>query len=180
MGEQSTHARESHVPIMLSGVEGVRAFVGFHLGYSDWLEVDRTMLLGFESLNGVRPSAENGTSMMPLVPNALLLALMIPMLQEIYMLEDALEVTLHSIEHLSFISSAPFNSGLRVAATIKALQPVGKYWQLILSCRMDCDVTSVPVLRADVQYRFRSASVNATPMLSLYKSGCDGAAHEYE
>ena len=171
VGGQSTHAGESHVPIMLSGVEGVRACIGFNLGHSDWLEVDRTMLLGFESLSGERRRMEIGAPSEPSVPNALLLALMIPMLQEIYVLEDTLDVTLHGIEQLSFLSPAPFNSGLRVAATIKAVQPVGEHWQLIMSCRMDCDVTSEPVLQADVTYRFRSASAKATPILSLCRSG---------
>lgn len=159
------------MPIMLSGVEGVRACVGFHLGHSDWLEVDRTMLVGFESLTDERPWAEIGTPIEPSVPNALLLALMIPMLQEIYVLEDAPDVRLHGIEKLSFLSSAPFNSGLRVAATVKAVQPLGEHWQLILSCEMECDVTSEPVLQADVTYRFRSAVAKATPMLSLCRSG---------
>jgi hypothetical protein len=156
---------------MLSGVEGVRACVGFHLGYSNWLEVDRTMLPCFESLTGEQSWAEIGTSTESSVPSVLLLALTIPMLHEIYVLEDAPDMTLHGIERVSFLSPAPFNSGLRVAATIKAVQPLDGHWQLILTCQMECDVKSEPVLQADVIYRFRSASVKATPMLSMYRSG---------
>ncbi|SAK91298.1 hypothetical protein AWB80_06547 [Caballeronia pedi] len=152
------------MPIMLSGVEGIRACLGFHLGHSDWLEVDRVTIERFESLTDELSRSHIGED---IVPCGVMVALLIPMLEEIYVLEDTLNVALHRIEQLQFVAPAPTGSGLRVGATVRAVQPVGDHWHLNLECAMECDALAQPVLRANVTYRFRSASVAGMPHLSL-------------
>jgi hypothetical protein len=154
---------------MLSGVEGIRACSGFHLGHSDWLEVDHAMLTVFGSLMDERLQGTDGSGE-PQVPCAVVLALMVPLLQEIYVLEDTLNLTLHGIRELHFLSPVPLNSGVRIGATVKVIQPIGEQWEMILACVMECDALHAPILRADVLYRFRSPSVAVVPQLSLCRS----------
>ncbi|NUY01511.1 acyl dehydratase [Paraburkholderia sp. JPY169] len=105
------------------------------------------------------------------VPGSVVLALLIPMLQQIYMLEDTLNVALHRIEQLQFAEPVPTGSGLRVGATVRAIQPAGDHWHLNLDCVMDCDVVTGPVLRANVLYRFRAAVVAGMRNPSLRAHG---------
>lgn len=152
---------------MLSGVEGIRACLGFHLGHGDWMEVDQVTIERFESLTDEFPASHVDERDQGFVPCGVILALLLPMLQEIYVLEDTLNVALHRIEQMQFISPVPTGSGLRVGATVRAVQPVGEHWHLTLECVMECDALAEPVLRANVLYRFRSASVAGMPHLSL-------------
>ncbi|SAL65722.1 MaoC family protein [Caballeronia arvi] len=155
------------MPIILSGVDGIRACLGFHLGHSDWIEIDQATIERFESLTDDRAAGDSGAADQAFVPCSVMLAMLIPLLQQIYMLEDTLNVTLHGIEQLQFVKPVPTGSGLRVGATVKAVQPAGDHWQLNFECAMECDVLAGPVMRASVLYRFRPASVAGMPHLSL-------------
>jgi len=158
------------VPIMLSGIEGIRACVGFNLGHSDWVEVDQAMLASFESLSVDCLQMQTAGSRERQVPCAVLLALVIPMLQEIYVIEDTRDFTLCGVEQLHFLLPVPANTGLRLGAAVKAVRPVDDHWQLTLACVMECDVLTIPVLRADVLYQFRTRSRTPMPQLSLCRS----------
>ncbi|MEX3812257.1 acyl dehydratase [Paraburkholderia sp. BR13439] len=162
---------EKPVPIILSGVDGIRACLGMHLGYSDWIEVDQATLERFESLTEDRSPGDIDGAEHAFVPGSVVLALLIPMLQQIYMLEDTLNVALHRIEQLQFAAPVPTGSGLRVGATVRAIQPAGDHWHLNLECVMDCDVVTGPVLRANVLYRFRPAVVAGMRNPSLRAHG---------
>ncbi|BBQ01325.1 hypothetical protein BSFA1_64530 (plasmid) [Burkholderia sp. SFA1] len=155
------------MPVILSGVDGIRACLGIHLGHSDWFEVDQALLDRFDAWTDDRTTGHIDGANQAFVPGSVLLALLIPMLQQIYMLEDTLNVALHRIEQVQFVAPVPTGSGLRVGAMVRSVQPAGDHWHLHLECAMECDVLSGPVMRASVLYRFRSAVVAGVPNLSL-------------
>lgn len=168
---------ESDVPILLRGVEGIKAYLGFHLGKSSWLEIDQEFVAGLVCAIDDRDEArmgtegnEDGSSDPSLVPGYTIVGLVIPMLREIYLLEDVGTGAHYGMDRLRFLAAIPAHSSVRLGAKLRSVEPAGEMWQLALECRMECDATKEPVLEADVLYRFQSLSHTKVPQLALCKS----------
>ncbi|VXC14486.1 Acyl dehydratase [Burkholderia sp. 8Y] len=155
---------------MLNGVQGIRACLGLYLGHSDWLEVDPATIKRFESL----PDADFGEQAdafgSDVIPSRVALGLVVHLVQQVYVLENASNVAHHAVQCIELLSLPTIGSAVRVGATVKGLRPIGERWEVQLACVMECDATSEPVLRADVLLRFKPRPESSGSNLRLVRS----------
>lgn len=158
------------MPIMLNGVQGIRACLGLYLGRSDWFEVDLATIRRFESL----PDADGGNQVAVFrsdaIPSRVALRLVVHLVQQVYVLENASNVAHHALDCVELLSLPTIGSCVRVDATVKGLRPIGDRWEAQLACVMECDSTTEPVLRADVLLRFKSSLDSSGSNLRLVRS----------
>lgn len=145
------------MPIMLRGFEGVRAYVGFDLGKSSWVEVSPEMLRAFASVTDDKDVVlfDDGESVAHgYVP----LCLMIPMLRDIYLLEDIGPARICGIDRLRFRAQVPASSSIRLSVRLKSFEATEEDARLTLHCEMECDAAREPVLDGEVAYRLMRSS----------------------
>ncbi len=149
------------MPILLRGIEGIKAYAGFNLGKSSWMEVSQDMINAFASttddwdwIHVDEERSREGPFGDTIAHGYLTLSLVIPLLHDIYLLED-IGVGLHyGINRLRFPAPLPVNSSIRLDATLKSAEAVDDGVQMVLECVMECDATAKPVMYAEIVYRF--------------------------
>lgn len=154
------------MPILLRGIQGIKAYAGRNLGKSAWMEIDQEMINAYASMTDDRDwisvdeaRSRRGPFGGTVAPGYLVLSLAIPMLHDIYLLEDIGELGLHcGVDRLRFLAPVPVNSSIRLDATLKSVDTVEEGGKLVLECVMECDATREPVLEAELVYRFWSSS----------------------
>ena len=149
------------MPILLRGIEGIKAYAGFHLGKSSWIEVNRDMITGFAAatddwdwISVDEEKAAQGPFGGAVAQSYLILSLMVPLLSDIYLLEDIGLGLQCGINRLRFLAPVPVNSSIRLDATLKSVETVGDGAQLVLDCVIECDAAKQPALEAEIVYRF--------------------------
>ncbi|SAL78736.1 MaoC-like dehydratase [Caballeronia terrestris] len=145
------------MPIMLRGFEGIRAYVGFDLGKSSWVEVSPEMLRAFASVTDDRDVMlvdDGGSVAHGYVP----LCLMIPMLRDIYLLEDIGPARVCGIDRLRFRAQVPASSSIRLVVRLKSFEATEEDARLTLHCEMECDAAREAVLDGEVSYRLMRSS----------------------
>lgn len=148
------------MPILLKGLDGIRAYVGFSLGKSSWTEIDDGLIGEFAScVNGgpgsnVETAAHVRGERIVHAPRSLIVSLMISALDELYLLEDTVDGVYYGIDNLRFLAQVPTHASVRAMATLARLDAVQGAWQIVLKCEMECDATAGPVLSAELLYRF--------------------------
>ncbi|MBT2793531.1 MaoC/PaaZ C-terminal domain-containing protein [Paraburkholderia strydomiana] len=166
------------MPILLRGIEGIKAYSGFNLGKSSWLEVNQEMINLFGAAiddrdwidldqETTREKSLGGVS----APNYLIVSLMIPMLDDIYLLEDTGRGMHCGINRLRFLAPVPVNSSIQLDATLKSVEVMGAEGQLVLECVVECDALKEPVLQAEIVYRFCPSSHARVSPVNL----CEGS-----
>lgn len=166
------------MPILLRGIEGIKAYSGFNLGKSSWLEVNQEMINLFtaaiDGRDGIdvdqKTAGENSFRGVN-APNYLVASLMIPMLDDIYLLEDTGRGMHCGINSLRFLASVPVNSSIQLDATLKSVEVMGEEGQLVLECVVECDVLKDPVMRAEILYRFFPLSDTRAPPVDFCEGG---------
>lgn len=148
------------MPILLRGVEGIKAYAGFNLGKSSWIEINKDMINGFASATDDRDwlsideeKAALGPFGGAIAQSYLVLSLIVPLLSDIYLLEDIGLGMQCGINQLRFVAPVPVNSSIRLDATLKSVEAVGEGAQLVLGCVIECDASKQPVLEAEIVYR---------------------------
>ncbi|WP_421793723.1 MaoC family dehydratase [Hydrocarboniphaga effusa] len=149
------------MPIMLKGLDGIRAHAGFQLGKSGWIEVTQEMINTFADatddydwLHVDEAKAKEGPFGGTIAHGYHTLSLVIPLLHDIYVLEDV-GVGLHyGVDRLRFPAPVPVNSSVRLSARMKSAEPIGETIQMTLECTMECDSSDKPVLYAEIIFRY--------------------------
>lgn len=166
------------MPILLRGIEGIKAYSGFNLGKSSWLEVNQEMIDLFASAIDDRYGMKLDEERVRKksfgridAPDYLIVSLMIPMLDDIYLLEDTGQGVHYGIDRLRFMAPVPVNSSIQLDATLKSVEAVGDEGQLVLECVVECDVSKEPVLQAEILYRFFPPSHARGLLIDHFKSG---------
>ncbi|HEM7843609.1 hypothetical protein QZM91_19550 [Burkholderia multivorans] len=155
-----TPTREDKVPILLKGLDGIRAYVGFSLGKSSWTEIDDELIGEFAScVNGgaasnVESAAHVRGERMLHAQRSLIVSLMISALDELYLLEDTVDGVYYGIDNLRFLAQVPTHASVRATATLARLDAVQGAWQIVLECEMECDAITGSVMSAELLYRF--------------------------
>jgi acyl dehydratase len=101
----------------------------------------------------------------------LVLSLMIPLLSDIYVLEDIGLGLQCGINRLRFLEPVPVNSSIRLDATLKSVEAVGEGAQLVLECVIECDAAKQPALEAEIVYRFWPSSHSSMRAVRACGSG---------
>jgi acyl dehydratase len=97
-----------------------------------------------------------------------LVCLMIPMLRDIYLLEDTGPARVCEIDRLRFLAPVPVDSSVRLAARLKAFDATDANGRLTLQCVMECDAIKEPVLEGEVLYRLTRPSLAADPVAGTH------------
>jgi acyl dehydratase len=166
------------MPILLRGIEGIKAYSGFNLGKSSWLEVNQEMINLFAAAIDDRDWIDLDQETIReksfgevTAPNYLIVSLMIPMLDDIYLLEDTGRGMHCGINRLRFLASVPVNSNIQLDATLKSVDVAGEEGQLVLECVVECDALKGPVIQAEILYRFCPFSHTRVPPVDLCEGG---------
>jgi acyl dehydratase len=148
------------VPILLRGIDGIRAYAGFHLGKSGWLEIGQPMIDAFahatddrDPLSVDADHAARGPYGATIAQNALILAMVSPLLHDIFLLEDIGLSRQCGIDRLRFLAPVPVNASIRLDATLKCARTELAALRFTLECAIECDATDQPVMQADIAYR---------------------------
>ncbi|CAB5301258.1 hypothetical protein IST455A_05747 [Burkholderia multivorans] len=154
------------MPVLLKGIDGILAHRGFLLGRSSWLDIDPEMVYAFERVLAFDEPTDIRArwtgAVADQVPCYLLVSLVLPMLREIYVLEDTAQGMHSGIDSLCFLAPVPERSSVRLAATLEDVRSLGGGWELALACVMECDAVSTPVLSAKVRFRFEICKPGTT------------------
>ncbi|MGF6507364.1 MaoC/PaaZ C-terminal domain-containing protein [Paraburkholderia sp. 32] len=147
------------MPILLRGIEGIKAYSGFHLGKSSWVEVSQDMINTFASatddwdwISVDEARARRGPFGKPVAQNTLILSLIVPLLHDVFVLEDIGVNIVHGIDRLSFSGTVPVDSSVRLDVAVKTASMTGERGHWVLACKMECDVSDTPVLEAELVY----------------------------
>jgi acyl dehydratase len=156
---------EDNVPILLRGIEGIQAYAGFNLGKSGWVEISQEMINAFASTTDDwdwlcvdEERAKRGPFGRTVAQSYLIVGMVVPMLQDVYLLEGIGHGLHHGIDRLRFPTPVPVDSCIRLDVTLKSAEADGEGLNLVLDCTMECDATQGPVLQADILYRVSQSS----------------------
>src|SRR5580692_5555964 len=112
---------------IVNGIDGLKAKVGEHLGYSDWLEVTQDRVNQFADATGdhqwihVDPErARTGPFGGPIAHGYLTLALIPAALMEILVIDEATQVINYGLNKVRFPAPVPVGSKLRTVLTLAA------------------------------------------------------------
>ncbi|WP_322057043.1 MaoC/PaaZ C-terminal domain-containing protein [Paraburkholderia sp. J63] len=148
------------MPILLKGIEGIRAYAGFHLGKSGWVEIGQPTIDAYAAVSDDRDplsvdpeEAARGPYGAPVAQNCLILAMVPPMLNDIFLLEDIGLARQCGIDRLRFPAPVPVNSCIRLDARLKCARTELASLRFVLECTVECDSTTAPVLEAEIAYR---------------------------
>ncbi len=162
------------MPILLRGIEGIKAYSGFHLGKSSWMEVSQDMINAFASatddwdwISVDESRARRGPFRKPVAQNTLILSLIVPLLHDVCVLEDIGMNIVHGIDRLRFLGPVPVDSSVRLDVTVKTVAMTGKLGHWVLACKMECDVSNTPVLEAEVAYCIGPAAHESVRMAAV-------------
>lgn len=149
------------MPVLLKGLDGIKAFSGFHLGKSGWMEVTQDMINSFASatddydwLHVDEARAAKGPFGKTIAHGYHTLSLAIPLLHDIYVLEDVGLGLNYGINRLRFPAPVPVNSNIRLDATLKSAESVDDSVQMVVECIMECDASRKPVMHAELVFRY--------------------------
>ncbi|WP_051481591.1 MaoC/PaaZ C-terminal domain-containing protein [Paraburkholderia nodosa] len=148
------------MPILLKGIEGIRSYSGFHLGKSGWIEIGQPMIDAFAAATDDRDplsvdpeEAARGPYGVPVAQNYLILAMVSPMLHDIFLFEDIGLARQWGIERLRFPAPVPVSSCIRLDARLKSARTELTGLRFVLGCTVECDSTTEPALEADIVYQ---------------------------
>jgi hypothetical protein len=156
------------MPIMLKGLDGIRAHAGFALGKSQWICVTDSMRSAFLLAVGAQEAdpgenPQNGKIQSPdeIAHEFHVLSLLIPLLEDVFLLEDVIIGRNYALREVHFLAPVPVNSSLRLAVRLAALEFNGREAVLSLECAMECDATHNPVLFAKLLLQCRPTKLPA-------------------
>src|ERR1700678_162567 len=158
------------MPVILNGIDGIKAHEGKFLGTSEWIEIDQAKINLFADATGdwdwihvATEKAKTSPFGGPIAHGYHTLALLVPMLRDVYKLENIGMGLNYGINKLRFPAAVPVGSKLRVAVTLSRVELIEHGVQMHLDCVTECDRTSKPAMAAEVVFRFYETTSLAAP-----------------
>jgi acyl dehydratase len=152
------------MPIMLKGLEGIRAHAGFTLGKSQWICVTDAMRSAFwlavdaqEDCSGDSLRVGKIHSGNYIAHEFHALSLLIPLLEDVFLLEDVVVGQNYALREVCFLAPVPINSSVRLSVKLAPVEFNDEQVVLSLECSMECDATRSPVLFAKLCLQCSSA-----------------------
>jgi acyl dehydratase len=145
----------------IDGIEGLKAKIGEHLGYSDWLEITQDRVNTFAEATGDHQwihvdveKAKKGPFGGPIAHGYLTLSLLPMMLGETVEVSGFAMGINYGLNKLRFPSPVPVGSKLRVGAKMLNLEEVAGGVQLTYECTFEVEGTEKPACVAEVLFRY--------------------------
>jgi acyl dehydratase len=148
--------------ITLHGVEGLKAKIGEHLGWSDWVEVTQERINQFAEATGdhqwihVDVERANRESPFggPIAHGYLTLSLAPLFVPQIMRVEGFRMGINYGAEKVRFPSPVPVGAKLHAGATLDAVDEITGGVQVRLTLTMECEGAPKPSCVAEVVYRW--------------------------
>jgi acyl dehydratase len=146
----------------IDGIDGLRALVGEHLGYSDWHLVDQEQVNLFADATGdhqwihVDPQRAAAESPFggPIAHGHLTLSLATSLLSGVMSVSGVTFGLNYGSNRVRFPSPVPVGSRIRVGATIESLEEVTGGVQAVVKTQVDVEGTEKPACVAEMVYRY--------------------------
>ena len=146
---------------IINGPDDLKARVGQHLGYSDWLEITQERVNQFADATGDHQwihvdveRAKQGPFGGPIAHGYLTLSLAPALLPEVYQVEDIKMAVNYGLNKLRFPSPVPVGSKVRAGATLVAVDDVPGGAQVTMDVAFEVDGQQKPACVAQVVFRY--------------------------
>jgi acyl dehydratase len=146
---------------IIEGIDGLKAKVGEHLGYSDWVEITQDQVNRFADATGDHQwihvdveRAKAGPFGGPIAHGYLTLALgpgLLPSIVEVHGISMGVN---YGANKIRFPSPVPVGSKLRLGATLLAVEDVAGGAQGTVELTFEVDGAPKPACVAEVLYRY--------------------------
>jgi acyl dehydratase len=147
----------------VNGIEGLKAKVGQHLGFSDWVQVTQEQVNMFADATGdhqwihVDPErAKSGPFGGPIAHGYLTLSLLIPMWSQVLTVTDSTMSVNYGLNKVRFPAPVPVGSKVRLTATLADVEEIKGGYQLTVSAVIERENGDKPVCVAEPVLRFYS------------------------
>jgi len=145
---------------IMKGVDGVKAHVGQHLGYSNYITLTQEIVNTFADATGVHQwilvdveRAKKGPFGAPIAHGYLTLSLGPRLLPEIYGVEGAVMGVNYGANKIRFPSPVPVGSRLRVGAKLLVVDEISGGLQLTLEATFEIEGATKPSCVAELVFR---------------------------
>jgi acyl dehydratase len=147
---------------IISGIDGVKAKVGEHLGYSDWMEVTQERVNQFADATGdhqwihVDPerAAKESPFGGPIAHGYLTLSLAPVLLGSLMRVEGISMGVNYGLNKLRFPAPVPGGSKLRVGASVAGVEDIAGGAQVTMDITFEVDGQDKPACVAQAVYRY--------------------------
>jgi acyl dehydratase len=153
------------VTVVVDSPEDIHALVGRELGTSSWLDVSQDRIDGFAEVTGDHQwihtdpeRAASGPFGTTVAHGYLTLSLLVPMLEEIMVVENRTLSINYGLDRVRFPAAVPSGSRVRMTATLAEATDVESGVQLGIDCVFEVEGQERPacVARAVVRHLFAS------------------------
>lgn len=148
------------MPTILDGLDGLKAAVGQHLGYSDYLEITQDRVNQFAEATGdfqwihVDPErAKTGPFGGPIAHGYLTLSLAPVLLPEVMVVKGVTMGVNYGCNKVRFPSPVPVGARLRMGAKLLAVDEIAGGAQMTIETTFECEGAPKPSCVAEVVYR---------------------------
>jgi acyl dehydratase len=135
--------------------------VGEHLGHGRWVEVTEDLIDGFVAHSGGRSPATGARTVAGDAPFAsaiaqgtLTLSIVIPLLDEIVVVENAMAVIHDGFDEVRFPAVVPVTSRVRLGATLGSVDAIAHGVRTTFDCVVEVDAGDRPAAVARVVRRY--------------------------
>ena len=147
---------------IIDGIDGLKAKVGEHLGYSDWVEITQDQVNQFADATGdhqwIHVDVERATKESPfggpIGHGYLTLSLLIPMWTQVLTVTDAGMAVNYGLNKVRFPAPVPVGSKIRLTATLKDIEEIKGGVQVTVGAVVERDGGDKPVCIAEPVFRF--------------------------
>jgi len=149
------------VTVIVNGLDELRARVGEHLGYSEWLEVTQDRVNTFADatdddqwIHVDVERAKAGPFGGPIAHGFLTLSLLIPLWTELLELRGIGMAVNYGLNKVRFPSPVPVGSRIRLGASLAEVRDVATGVEAVIDAVIECDGTAKPVCVAQAVHRY--------------------------
>jgi len=149
------------VTVIVNGLDELRARVGEHLGYSEWLEVTQDRVNTFADatdddqwIHVDVERAKAGPFGGPIAHGFLTLSLLIPLWTELLELRGIGMAVNYGLNKVRFPSPVPVGSRIRLGASLAEVRDVAAGVEAVIDAVIECDGTAKPVCVAQAVHRY--------------------------
>jgi acyl dehydratase len=147
--------------IIVDGFDGLKARIGQHLGYSDWLEATQDRINMFADATSDHQwihvdveRAKSGPFGGPIAHGYLTLSLVIPLWTEVLEVRGITMGVNYGLNRVRFPAPLPAGAKIRLGATLAALTEVPGGVEALVDAVIESDAGAKPVCVAQVVYRY--------------------------
>ena len=147
--------------VIVNGLDELRARIGEHLGYSEWLEVTQDRVNTFADatdddqwIHVDVERAKAGPFGGPIAHGFLTLSLLIPLWTELLELRGIGMAVNYGLNKVRFPSPVPVGSRIRLGASLAEVRDVATGVEAVIDAVIECDSTAKPVCVAQAVHRY--------------------------